>query len=72
MAKMKEKMKTLILRMRWEDWYLVKSISGVNGEPVCAFIRKAVREKLVKLGYLNKDELKAMKDCDTLTLAGDY
>lgn len=60
MTKIKEKKKTLILRIREEDWNLVKGITGVTGESVCAFIRKAVREKLAKQGYLSKEEVKAL------------
>jgi uncharacterized protein (DUF1778 family) len=49
------------LRIEKKDLELLTKICKARGEGVSDFVRRAIRKELAKLGYLTKEEMKALE-----------
>lgn len=57
---MSDKLKTLAFRWNAREVMLVKRVSHLRGEDSSSFCRRAVKAQLIKLGYGNAAEAKAL------------
>jgi len=58
---MKNKTGQIFTRVTPEDRELIEKISNARGEQLSDFVRRAVRRELSRMGYLSKEEMKALE-----------
>lgn len=51
---------TVFARMPAADKALIRKICQARGEQLSDFVRRAIRRELVRLGYLDEEEKKAL------------